>query len=152
MPIKPPPTLADALRDAVRDSGLSYHELARRAKADQGTISRFMLGQRDLTLAVASRLCLVLGFGLTRVGTALTGPLDDPPPSNRKRSKKRPPPASAVRRGQGRRVDLETKKEPVQNGPGVTGGSGTENTDAALQMGNVPRGGSTGGQRKRKKA
>jgi transcriptional regulator with XRE-family HTH domain len=107
-------TLADALRVAVRDSGLSYHELARRAKADQGTISRFMLGQRDLTLAVASRLCLVLGFGLTRVGEGLTEPLDDPPPSNRRKPKQRPLPASAVTRGQGRRVDLENQVVAAQ--------------------------------------
>lgn len=112
-------TLADALRDAIRDSALSYNELARLAKADQGTISRFMLGLRDLTLAVASRLCLVLGFGLTQVGAALTEPLEDPPKSNRKKSKKRPPPASAVRRGQGRRVDLEQREaEGDENTPG----------------------------------
>lgn len=111
---QPTPTLADALRDAVRDSGLSYHDLARRAKTDQGTISRFMLGQRDLTLAVASRLCLVLGFGLTRVGTALTEPLTAPPKSNRNRPKSRRPPASAVKRGQGRRVDLEARDEPKE--------------------------------------
>lgn len=147
MPTEPqPPTLADALRDAVRDSGLSYQELARRAGADQGTISRFMLGQRDLTLAVASRLCLVLGMGLTRVGTVQSEPLEAPPPSNRRRPKKRPPPASAVRRGRGRRVDLETKEEPVSNEPGKV--------RAAVQAGDSApaSGGPTESRRNRKKA
>ncbi len=105
-----PVPIADALRAAIRDSNLSYNELARLAKADQGTISRFMLGQRDVTVAVAGRMCLVLGYGLTRVGPALAEPLANPPKSNRNRPKSRRPPASVVRRGQGRRVDLEGQK------------------------------------------
>lgn len=128
MPTQPnTTTLADTLRNAIRDSAKSYHELARLAKADQGTISRFMLGQRDLTLAVASRLCLVLGLGLTRVGSPLTEPLADPPPSNRKKPKKRPPPPSAVRRGQGRRIDLEGQGlVPQETGAGEPGGHAAE--------------------------
>lgn len=157
MPSKPNPvTIADSLRAAIRDSNLSYNELARLAKADQGTISRFMLGQRDLTLAVASRLCLVLGFGLTRVGTTLTEPLAAPPKSNRKRPKNRRPPASAVKRGQGRRVDLETKEEAALDGPEPTSESGTEKIGAAppLRTGDsAPASGvPAGGRRKRKKA
>ncbi len=154
MPEAPAPAaLADALREAIRASGLSYNRLAALARSGSGTITNFMVGRRDMTLAVASRLCLVLGFGLTRVGPALTEPLTAPPKSNRKRPKNRPLPASAVNRGQGRRVDLETKEEPIPNGPGLTGGSGTGNTDAALRAGDSSSTGrSAGGRRKRKKA
>lgn len=108
-----PTTIADALRAAIKDSGLSYSELAKRAKLAESSISRFMQGQRDLTLQVAGRLCLVLGLGLTKVGDVLTEPLSSPPPSNRKRPKSRRPPKSAVKRGRGRRVDLEEKQKPT---------------------------------------
>ncbi len=103
-------TMADALRAAIKDSGLSYSELARRGKMAESSISRFMQGQRDLTLQVAGRLCLILGLGLTKVGDVLTEPLSAPPPSNRKRPKSRRPPKSAVKRGRGKRVDLQMKK------------------------------------------
>lgn len=147
MPTQPnTTTLADTLREAIRDSAMSYHELARLAQADQGTISRFMLGQRDLTLAVASRLCLVLGFGLTRVGTPRTEPLEDPPASNRKRPKKRPPPASAVRRGQGRRVDLEQHQtDGREDSPGGSAGTG-----AARPKSERRAGGTSGAERGRR--
>ena len=110
-------------------------------------ISHFMTGNRDMTLGVASRLCAVLGYGLTKVGETVTEPLEAPPKTNRDPKGRRP--ASAVKRGRGRRVDLETKKEPVQNGPGQTGGSGTGNTDAELRADDSS---STGGRLKRKKA
>ena len=151
MPTKPTTTtLADALREAIQNSELSYNELARLAKADQGTISRFMLGQRDLTLAVASRLCLVLGFGLMRVGTALTEPLDNPPLSNRKKPKKRPPPASAVQRGQGRRVDLEGQEAVSANATTTQVGSGTSAGVKKRRPAESTGGNSVGGHRRKK--
>ena len=128
MPEAPAPAaLADALREAILASGLSYNRLASLARSGSGTITNFMVGRRDMTLAVASRLCLVLGFGLTRVGPALTEPLTAPPKSNRKRPKNRPPPASAVKRGQGRRVDLEQRQ--VDGREGATGGAAGTGAD-----------------------
>lgn len=109
MPTALPPTpLADALREAIRTSGLSYSRLAQLAKLGPGTISNFMTGERDMTLGVASRLCAVLGYGLTKVGEAVTKPLADPPKTNRDPKGRRP--ASAVKRGRGRRVDLESRE------------------------------------------
>ncbi len=99
--------LADALRRAIQDSGLSYNALRRLAGVNQAQVSRFMLGERDLTLQVASRLCLVLGCELTRTGPVMSEPLAEPPPSTRGRPEGAPPPETAYRRGQGRRVDLK---------------------------------------------
>ena len=70
---------------AIRDSGLSYEELGRRAGVNQAQLSRFMLGDRDLTLAVASRLGLVLGLELQHTGEILVEHLAEPPASTRGR-------------------------------------------------------------------
>ncbi len=103
--------LADALRTAIKDSGLSYNELRRRAGVNQAQVSRFMVGERDLTVQVASRLCLVLGYELVRTGGVLERPLAEPPPSTRGRPADAPPPETVHARGRGRRVDLEAKRE-----------------------------------------
>jgi transcriptional regulator with XRE-family HTH domain len=100
-------SIADALRRAIQSSGLSYNALGRLAGVNQAQVCRFMLGERDLTMQVASRLCLVLGCELVRTGDVLSEPLAEPPASNRGRADDAPPPASAHKRGQGRRVDLE---------------------------------------------
>lgn len=110
-----PPTrvpLADAIRRAIRESGKSFNELGRLAGVDPAQLSRFASGDRDLTVAVASRVCLALGYELNQTGEAVSEPLAEPPASTRNRPKGAPPPASAFNRGQGRRVDLETEGEP----------------------------------------
>ena len=125
--------LADAIRRVIQESGMSFNELGRLAGINPGQLSRFASGRRDLTLAVASRVCLALGCELAQTGEAVTEPLPEPPPSNRKRPKDRPPPASAFQRGQGRRVDLEKGQgeskeanppkasKPASNTPKVSG-------------------------------
>jgi transcriptional regulator with XRE-family HTH domain len=110
--------LADALRQAIQASGLSYNALRRLAGVNQAQVSRFMLGERDLTIQVASRLCLALGYELVRTGDVLTEPLAEPPASNRGRADDAPRPASAHKRGQGRRVDLEPDKVATAERPG----------------------------------
>jgi transcriptional regulator with XRE-family HTH domain len=115
-----PPTrvpLADAIRRAIRESGMSFNELGRLAGVDPAQLSRFASGHRDLTVAVASRVCLALGYELSQTGEAVSEPLAEPPASNRNRPKGSPPPASAFKRGQGRRVDLETAREPASAQP-----------------------------------
>ncbi len=52
------------LQDAVRGCGLSLHELARRTGVSQGQLSRFLRGDRTLTLPAAAQLCLYLKLGL----------------------------------------------------------------------------------------
>jgi transcriptional regulator with XRE-family HTH domain len=115
--------LADALRQAIQGSGLSYNRLGRLACVDPAQLSRYMLGERDLTVAVASRVCLVLGHELTKTGEILTEPLAEPPPTTRSRPEDKPP-AAVYARGQGRRVDLEEPEATAEPGPPPAGRRG----------------------------
>jgi transcriptional regulator with XRE-family HTH domain len=78
------PALVDQSRQAVRDSGLSLNELARRTKVSQPQLSRFMRDERTLTLPAAARLCEVLG--LTLVKGASSSEADRQPGGTQKRS------------------------------------------------------------------
>jgi transcriptional regulator with XRE-family HTH domain len=96
-----PVPLGDALRQAIKDSGWSYNEFRRRALVDQAQLSRFMQGGRDLTVAVAGRICLVLGYELTRTGPVREEPLEDEP--GRKLGQRRQVKSAVVEvRGRGR--------------------------------------------------
>lgn len=59
-----PPDLADQLRRALAASGLSMSRLGREAGVSQAQLSRFLRGERTLTLATAARLCAYLGLRL----------------------------------------------------------------------------------------
>src|SRR5947209_6326342 len=61
------PSLADQIREAARESGLSVYRLAKDAQVDQSTLNKFLAGDRDnLTLEIADRLLRVLGLRLVR--------------------------------------------------------------------------------------
>ena len=60
------PSVIDQLRQAVRDSGLSQNALAKRARVAQSQLSRFLRGERTLTLPAAARVCDVIGLELVR--------------------------------------------------------------------------------------
>jgi transcriptional regulator with XRE-family HTH domain len=62
------PALVDRLKEAVRGCGLSLNELGKRAGLDHARLSRFVRGERDLTLTAAARLCEVLGLKLAADG------------------------------------------------------------------------------------
>jgi transcriptional regulator with XRE-family HTH domain len=62
---KPNPNLVECIREAIQASGISLNQLGRLAQSDSGRLSRFMRGERDLTLEAASRICKVLGLHLT---------------------------------------------------------------------------------------
>jgi transcriptional regulator with XRE-family HTH domain len=62
------PAMVEQIRAAVRSSGLTSTVLAERTGVDTGRISRFMRGERDLTLHAAARLCAALGLELRPVG------------------------------------------------------------------------------------
>jgi plasmid maintenance system antidote protein VapI len=63
------PSLADHIREAARESGLSVYRLARDADVDQSTLNKFLTGSRNnLTLEIADRLFRVLGLRVTRRG------------------------------------------------------------------------------------
>jgi plasmid maintenance system antidote protein VapI len=69
-----PTSLADLLREAARDSGLSVYRLAKEAEVDQSTLNKFLNGGRDnLTLGVADRLFRVLGLRVTRTRRGRAG-------------------------------------------------------------------------------
>lgn len=55
--------IAEKLRDAIRQSGLSANELAKRSGVPQTTISRFLSG-KDLGIHRAAKLAKVLGLEL----------------------------------------------------------------------------------------
>jgi transcriptional regulator with XRE-family HTH domain len=56
--------LAKQLRDAITHSGLSVSQLGKAARVDAARLSRFLRGERDLTLTAATQLCRVLGLRL----------------------------------------------------------------------------------------
>jgi transcriptional regulator with XRE-family HTH domain len=69
------------LREAVRQSGLTLRELARRSGVSQPQISRFVNGERSLTLDSAEKLLNCLGFQIIY-------PHSPPPPAPRKGRRK----------------------------------------------------------------
>lgn len=56
--------LEAVLRKAMVDSGRAVNEIAAAADVPQSGLSRFIRGERTLTLPIASRLCKSLGLGL----------------------------------------------------------------------------------------
>ena len=72
------PELIRAIRRAIETSGLSLNQLGVVSGVDRGRLSRFMRGERDLTLNAAARLCEVLDLHVSPLQSpALTSP--DPP-------------------------------------------------------------------------
>jgi len=57
-------TITDQLKKAIRESELSNWKLAQVAKVDQGVISRFMAGERDLKLETAAKIVAALEMEL----------------------------------------------------------------------------------------
>jgi len=58
--------IAEQLRDALSKSELTGYSLGKSAGVDAGQISRFISGERDLTLSTAAKLAAVLGLELWR--------------------------------------------------------------------------------------
>lgn len=57
--------IAEALRKAIAESGLSANELAAHTKIPQTTISRFLRG-KDLGIHRAAKIAAYLGFELKK--------------------------------------------------------------------------------------
>jgi transcriptional regulator with XRE-family HTH domain len=55
-------SLKDKLLQAVRQSGWSHYELAKRSNLSAQAVMRFAKGERSLNLESASRLCVALGL------------------------------------------------------------------------------------------
>ena len=58
--------LADQLRQAVLDSGLSVYRIAKDSGVPQSALQRFITGHRDLRLETASKLAAYFGMRLTK--------------------------------------------------------------------------------------
>ncbi len=57
-------TIADALRQAIDESGLSIYAIAKAAGIAQPVLHRFYAGERDLTLTTADKLIEYFGLEL----------------------------------------------------------------------------------------
>ena len=60
----PRPTMAEVLRKAVREPGLSVNAVAKAAGIAQPVLHRFVTGERDLTLDTAQKLADYFGLEL----------------------------------------------------------------------------------------
>lgn len=60
--------LAEQLRAAIRQSGLSGNQVAYRAGVPQAVVSRFLRGERSITLNTAAKLAAALGLELRSKG------------------------------------------------------------------------------------
>lgn len=60
-------TLAEDLRKAITDSGLTAYALGKACNISPILINRFMNGERDMRIATASKICGVIGYGLAKL-------------------------------------------------------------------------------------
>lgn len=60
------PTLAEAIREAIRSSGQTVYAVAKAAGVSQPVLHRFVAGERGLTLDTADKLCRYLGLRLVK--------------------------------------------------------------------------------------
>jgi hypothetical protein len=73
MPAKPQPLpVVHQLQNGIRAGGVSLHELGRRTGVSEGQLSRFLRGDRTLTLPAAARVCLYFGLALCPQGQGVT--------------------------------------------------------------------------------
>jgi len=65
-----PTELAESLRAAIQADDRTPYRLAKESGVSAAMLSRFIRGERDLTLTTAGKLCAVLGLKLppTRKG------------------------------------------------------------------------------------
>jgi transcriptional regulator with XRE-family HTH domain len=66
MPTKRKTGLVQQLRDAIEGCGLSLNRLGKSSGVATPQLSRFMRGERTLTLPAAEKLCEALGLELTK--------------------------------------------------------------------------------------
>ena len=55
---------SEQLRKAISDSGLSRYTISVRTGIDQGTLSKFMKGERGLSLSAIDKLMAVLSLDI----------------------------------------------------------------------------------------
>ena len=57
-------SISETLRDALRGDGRTMYRLSKDANVDAAVLSRFLSGERDVSLRVMDRLCRALGLEL----------------------------------------------------------------------------------------
>jgi transcriptional regulator with XRE-family HTH domain len=73
------PDIVEQLKQAIRRSGLSLSEIARRSGVDHGRLSRFCRSERTLTMSAAAKVCEILGMTLIYDGAGAAPPVDPQP-------------------------------------------------------------------------
>jgi len=58
--------LIGVLKQTIRDSGLSLNELAKRSGVDDSQLSRFLRGERDISLSATEKLVQFFGLKLVK--------------------------------------------------------------------------------------
>jgi len=58
-------TVADQLRDAIRECGESVYAVAKHAGVDASVLGRFVRGERGIGLGTAAKICGYMGLTLT---------------------------------------------------------------------------------------
>ena len=62
-------TFSDELRRAVEQSGMTRYEIYKRTGIDQAVLSKFVHGERGVSLDTVDTLCECLGLRLVAEGT-----------------------------------------------------------------------------------
>jgi transcriptional regulator with XRE-family HTH domain len=57
--------LIGQLKSAIRDSGISLNELSKRCGVDHSQLSRFIRGERAISLAAAEKVMVYFGLSVT---------------------------------------------------------------------------------------
>jgi transcriptional regulator with XRE-family HTH domain len=60
-------SIVDQLRKAIEKSGETQYSLSKATGVDQSVLSRFLHGERTISLETAARLCKHLGLELKQV-------------------------------------------------------------------------------------
>lgn len=89
------PKLIAVLKRAISDSGLSQAQLSKESGVSQGQLSRFLRGERKLSLDAAAKLFDYFGFDVVQQskppadqGEPAEEPPPPPPPPRRRRRRK----------------------------------------------------------------
>lgn len=61
-----PEAISESLRKAIAESGLTPYQIAKRSRVSPQSITRFLRGERGLSLVVLDRLGKSLGLELRR--------------------------------------------------------------------------------------
>lgn len=58
-------TMSDRVREAIKTSGLTRYQIAKQSGVTEGALSRFVAGERDMTLRTLERIAPLIGVRLT---------------------------------------------------------------------------------------